>query len=53
MKMDLKFHRCKREAQISHLLSFLYLALLFTFPYPLHSIQIDIETFIHAERTKE
>lgn len=36
-----------------HLLSFLYLAHLFTLPYLLHSEQINIETFIHAERTKE
>ena len=51
--MDFKFHRCKRKAQDFHLLSFLYLVNLFTFRYPLHSVQIDIQTFIHAERTKE
>lgn len=31
----------------------LYLAYLFTFPYPLHSVQIDTEASIHAERTKK
>lgn len=52
MKMDLKFHRCKRKAQNFHLFSFLYLTYLFTFPYPLNYVQIDIEGSIHAERKK-
>lgn len=51
--MDLKFRRCEEKAQNFHLLSFLYLAHLFTLPYLLHSEQFNIETFIHAERTKE